>query len=80
MEDQKYYVVLKDNATFSYEVADKIRNMELSTYEERFPLESKAIEVYCCGTKEECVMFKKKLDEQMNILFEVKSAIALISL
>lgn len=72
MEEQKYYVVLKDNATFSCEIAEKIINMELKTYAERFPIEDAPIEVYFNGSKEECEIFIRDLGVDIKSLFEIK--------
>lgn len=50
-----YYIKLKDNLSFTIEEAEKIRELELSSPELRFP-EHLDFEVYgCFETKEECL-------------------------
>lgn len=50
-----YYIKLKDNLSFTIEEADKIRELELPSPEERFP-EDLDFEVYgCFKTREECL-------------------------
>lgn len=66
---KKYHVVLKDKSV-SYEIADKIRNIELEAYNDRFPVEE-AIEVYCSGSEEQCLQFISKLDDDLKPIFYV---------
>lgn len=70
-----YFVVLKENQSFSVEIADKIRNMELKNYDDRFRFkstESELIEVYFNGSEEECKDFIFNLDDDIKYLFNVK--------
>lgn len=71
MKITQYCVVLKEDAIFKDDIADKIRNMTLKTYELRFPF-AELIEVYFCGALEECKNFIHKLDEDIKFLFYIK--------
>lgn len=67
--NSNYYVALKENLTFNREQADKIREMELPTPEERFPMGSKPIEVYFKGEERECEAFIQNLPKIIKDLF-----------
>ncbi|WP_415396260.1 hypothetical protein [Sulfurimonas sp. CS5] len=66
-----YFVVLKENQSFSVEIADKIKKMELFTPKERFPFEE-LIEVYFNASEGECLRFINKLDDDLKPLFLIK--------
>jgi len=51
---------------------EQIIKLELDTYEEKFPFESEAVEVYKIGTFNECSQFVNNIkDEELRKQFEV---------
>jgi hypothetical protein len=67
-----YYVVLKENNRISEEMRKIIEDLELKTYEEKYPIEE-AIEVYKKGTLLECQEFinsirNLKLQKEFEII------------
>lgn len=66
------YVILKENNKLTPAMVEKIRDLELPTYEERFPIENEAVEVYFSGSFEDCYFFIQKLDSEIKDLFEIK--------
>ncbi len=68
-----HYIKLKDNVSLTEEEAEKIRELQLPTYEERFTFEDEedsSIELFGQGTEKDCL---SKLDTFGDIkeLFEV---------
>lgn len=62
-----YYIKLKDNVFLTPEEVEEIMELQLSTYEKRFPFENvhSSIEVFCEGTQAECL-------SKLNSFGEVK--------
>jgi len=68
----KYYVRLIENNRLSSSMKEQIIKLELDTYEEKFPFESEAVEVYKIGTFNECSQFVNNIkDEELRKQFEV---------
>lgn len=53
----EYYVKLKDDNQLSVELQDLIKQLELETYEKRFPFPDQIVEVYIQGTLTDCQQF-----------------------
>lgn len=60
----RYAVKLKDDHKFNAIEVEVVRDLELPTPEERWPLvgENSNVEVYCLGTKKECEVFLAKIE------------------
>jgi len=68
----KYYVSLKIGHRVTIKMADIIKEMELETYEERFPFENESIEVYKSGTEKECIAYIANIqDDILKSQFEI---------
>jgi hypothetical protein len=66
-----YYVKLKDNHDASG-LMEELKDLELSTYEERFHFENLTVEVYKKGTLQECANFIKSIaNENVKTQFEI---------
>ena len=68
----EYYVRLIDNNRLSSSMKEQIIKLELDTYEEKFPFESEAVEVYKIGTLNGCSQFVNSIkDEELRKQFEI---------
>lgn len=53
-----YYIKLKNNVLLTHDEVEKIRELQLDTYDERFEYKNKeysSIEKFGTGTKDECL-------------------------
>lgn len=75
---EMYCVRLKeDHQIGSFEIVEKIKQLELETPKERFPdvkLPENAYEVYRWGTKDECLQYIAERDEDIRDLFTCQIA------
>lgn len=72
MRGQKmYYVKLKDDHNL-LGLDELLEELELGTYEERFPIEDIVVEFYKKGTLQECSNFIKSINnESLKTQFEI---------
>lgn len=66
-----YYVKLKDDHNL-FGLDELLEELELGTYEERFPLEDIVVEFYKKGTLQECANFIISIgNENLKAQFEI---------
>lgn len=68
----KYIVTDKIGHKMTLDTSEKLKAIELGTYEERFPFENKLVFCYKRGTFQDCKVFLDKQDKDIKECLEIK--------